>query len=329
MPKVLCLRPEADFTRLGVVPPKALEITYMAPEDPALADEIAAADALVIPAVGPKLSPRLFAGSRVRLVQVTGAGVDRLDLAAMREMGIAIANVPGGSNDAIAEYVLGSAIALLRRLTTATAAIRGGNYAAFRGRMISEGVSGLEGLVAGVIGMGVIGRAVALRLHQSGARLVCHDPVSVPSAVLAEVGATAMDLDDLLAVADVVTLHVPLLPSTVDLIDARRIRLMKPQALLIHAARGTIVNEAALAAALQADALAGAAVDVYSTEPPAPDNPLLALSGGAADRLILTPHVAGVSRQSWVYLFTSAWDNVIRVLMKGEAAANVILASAV
>jgi phosphoglycerate dehydrogenase-like enzyme len=92
---------------------------------------------------------------------------------------------------------------------------------------------------------------------------------------------------------------------------------MKPGAILIQAARGGVVEEAALAAALETGRLGGAAVDVYSTEPPAPDNPLLTLSPAAAERVILTPHIAGVTRQSWAFLFRVAWDNVLRVLVEG------------
>ena len=115
-----------------------------------------------------------------------------------------------------------------------------------------------------------------------------------------------MSLDELLATADVVSLHVPLLPTTRNLIGARELARMKPGAILIQASRGGIVDEAALAAAASGH-LGGAAVDVYSTEPPAPDNPLLALAGEAASRLLLTPHIAGVTRQASALLFRSAW----------------------
>ena len=131
-----------------------------------------------------------------------------------------------------------------------------------------------------------------------------------------------MTLDALLAAADVVSLHVPLLPETQGLIGERELSLMKPNAVLIQAARGGVVVEAALAAHLRAGRLGGAAVDVYSTEPPAADNPLLRLEGEAARRLLLTPHIAGVTRQSWTYLFRVAWENVERVLLRNEPPLN-------
>ena len=319
MTDVVCLRPEADFARVGVVPPAALDIRYLAPDDPALPAALQAAQALVIPAVGPKLPTALFEGSRIRLVQVTGAGVDRVDAAALRERGIAVTNVPGGSSEAVAEYAVACATVLLRRFPQSTAAIRRGDYARLRAELLREGVSGLGGLLVGVAGMGVIGTAVARRFHQSGARIAFFDPAARDPAALAGLdGAAALDLDELLETADIVTLHVPLLPATENLFDAARLARMKPGAILIQASRGGVVDEAALAAALESGRLGGAAVDVYSTEPPAADTPLLALSTAAAERLILTPHVAGVTRQSWALLFRAAWDNVVRVLVDGN-----------
>ena len=130
----------------------------------------------------------------------------------------------------------------------------------------------------------------------------------------------AHNLEDGLAI---VTLHVPLQDGTRGLIGAAEIGLMKPGAILVNAARGGIVDEAALAEALEAGRIGGAVVDVYSTEPPAPDNPLLTLSAVAAQRLILTPHIAGVTRQAWASLFAEAWNNVARVLLQGEPACHV------
>jgi phosphoglycerate dehydrogenase-like enzyme len=127
-----------------------------------------------------------------------------------------------------------------------------------------------------------------------------------------------MSLRELLAAADVVTLHVPLVAATRGMIGEAELAAMKPGAVLVQAARGGIVDEAALARQLASGHLGGAAVDVYSTEPPAPDNPLVVLTGEGARRLLLTPHIAGVTRQSSALLFRSAWQNVERVLVRAE-----------
>jgi len=315
--EVLCLRPRADFERVGALPPASLAVSYGKPDDAHLASMLARSEALVIPAVGAKLAPQLFEDARLALVQVTGAGVDRLDEAAMKRLGIPVANVPGGSNAAVAEYVVTTASLLLRRFAWADAEIRAGNYAAFRARMLADNLAGLEGLTVGLIGMGTIGMAVAKAFERAGCAIVYFDPAPRDAH-----GARRASLEELLAVSDVVSVHVPLLRETTRLIGEKELAAMKPGAVLIQASRGGVVDERALAAALAAGRLGGAAVDVYAAEPPAPDHPLLALGGEAARRLLLTPHIAGVTRQSSAFLFGSAWANVERVLVRGEPPLN-------
>ena len=315
MPEVICLRPLEDFANAGVALPKALSIRAMAPESRELAEAMRSAEALVIPAVGPALATELFAGSAIRLVQVTGAGVDRVDGAGLARLGIAVAGVPGSSALAVAEYVVATAVALLRFLPGSTAAIRAGDYENVRDRMIRCGLSQLAGLTVGVVGYGIIGQATARQCAALGANVILCDP-----AIDREDG---VELGELLGTADIVTLHVPLQDGTRGMIGAAEIGLMKPDAILVNAARGGIVDEAALAEALEAGWIGGAAVDVYSREPPAPENPLLNVNAAGARRLILTPHIAGVTRQAWASLFAEAWDNVSRVLLQGEPARNV------
>lgn len=317
--QVLCLRPLADFTRIGVTPPASLAIDYRSPTDPELPNLMRAARALVIPAVGPALTPRLFEGTPLAIVQVTGAGVDRLDAATLKRLGIPVANIPGGSNSAVAEYVVTAASALLRRLAWADAEIKQGNYQTFRARMVSENLAGLHGLRVGIVGLGTIGLAVAQALRAFECRLCYYDPSPRDADAARALDMQPLGLDELLATCDVVTLHVPLLPATQSMIGTAELARMKPGAILINAARGGIVDERALVDALESGHLGGAAVDVYSTEPPERDNPLLGIRAQAAPRLLLTPHIAGVTLQSWQLLFRSAWENVERVLVRGEA----------
>jgi phosphoglycerate dehydrogenase-like enzyme len=320
--RVLCLRPEADFLRVEAAAPASLQVAYHAPTDAPVAELMRSSDALVIPAVGAKLAADLFENTRLKLIQVTGAGVDRLDQAALTRLGIPVANVAGGSNGAVAEYVVTSASALLRRFGPADAAIKAGNYATYRARMIADNLSGIEGLQVGLIGFGAIGRAVARAFQHVGAKVCFFDPAPVDPAIAASLDARAVSLDELIATCDVISLHVPLLPATQNLIGADQLARMKQGAILVQASRGGIVDEAALAASLSSGHLGGAAVDVYSTEPPTADNPLLTVSGDAASRLLLTPHIAGVTRQASAFLFRSSWQNVERVLVQQQPPLN-------
>jgi phosphoglycerate dehydrogenase-like enzyme len=314
---VLCLRPEADFARVDELPSPRLRVAYMKPDDDSVPELLGQARALVIPAVGSKLPASLFDTAPLALVQVTGAGVDRLDAEALKARGIPVANVPGGSNNAVAEYAVTAASLLLRRFAWADGEVRRGQYAEVRARMLAENVGGLEDLTVGLVGMGVIGAAVARAFVLQGCRVHYFDP-ALPAADEPADATRIATLHELLAAADVISLHVPLLPSTRGLIGAEQLAVMKRGAILIQAARGGVVNEAALAASLGSGHLGGAAVDVYSTEPPPADNPLLALDGEAARRLLLTPHIAGVTRQSAAKLFRACWANVERVLLDGE-----------
>jgi phosphoglycerate dehydrogenase-like enzyme len=188
--------------------------------------------------------------------------------------------------------------------------------------MISENLSGLEGLLVGVIGLGTIGLAVAQAFHRAGCRICYYDPAPRDAAAARALDAKSLSLDELMKSADVVTLHVPLLPATRGLISARELQKMKPGAILIQASRGGVVDEAALAEALISGHLGGAAIDVYDTEPPSLDNPLLSLTGEAARRVLFTPHIAGVTRQAAEYLFRTTWRNVEQFIFKNELPQN-------
>ena len=319
---VICLRPEADFARAGVTPPATLKIAYRAHDDPDTPALVAAARGVVMAAVGPKLSGSLFEQSSTKIVQITGAGVDRLDAAVLKRRGIVVCNVPGGSNAAVADYAVTAASVLLRRFAWADREIRAGNYASFRGRMMADNLAGLDGLVVGVVGLGMIGLAVARAYHQRGCTILYFDPAPRDKAAADALGATSVGLDELLRRSDVVSLHVPLIPATQGMIGEDQLALMKPGAVLIQGSRGGVVDEAALARHLSSGRLGGAAVDVYSQEPPTADNPLFHLERDGANRLLFTPHVAGVTRQASAVLFQTAWDNVEAVLTKGAQPVN-------
>ena len=301
---VVCLRPQADFLKVGVTPPAQFSIAYIAPDDPDLPVLLKSARALVIPAVGPRIDGSMFADSEVCLVQVT-----------------AVANGAGGSNASLAEYAVACALTLHRRIAWADREIREGNYSAIRSRMIADSLQVIEGATVGVVGLGNIGLAVAEAFKRMGSQLVYFDPAVSDPAAADSLGARALSLAELLEVSDVVTLHVPLLPETRGLIGVRELARMKPHAVLINAARGGVVDEVALAQSLEQGSIGGAAVDVYSEEPPE-SNPLFSLRGEGAERVLFTPHIAGVTRQAFVHLFEAAWDNVVRVLERGEPALN-------
>ena len=319
---VVCLRPESDFARVGALPPSSLKVVYRTADSCDVGKMVKQARALVIPAVGPRIAPALLEGSRLELVQVTGAGLDRLDEATLKRLGIPVANVPAASNSAVAEYVVAAAVVLLRRLCWADSEVRKGNYAPSRARLVSANLSGLEGLLAGVVGLGTIGLAAAAAFHKMGCRLCYYDPAPRDRAAAEALCARQVSLHELLESADVISLHVPLVAETRGMIGERQLAKMKAGAVLVQASRGGVVDEVALASHLRSGHLGGAAVDVYSSEPPSADNPLLTLAAEGSDRIWLTPHLAGVTRQASEVLFRTAWANVERVLIAGQPPLN-------
>jgi phosphoglycerate dehydrogenase-like enzyme len=200
-------------------------------------------------------------------------------------------------------------IALARRLPAADRSTKGGAWdrAAF-----GSGAE-LYGKTLGLIGLGDIGARVTKRALAFGMRVIAHDPLITPMHfAAAELGVALMPLEDVLRTSDFVSLHLPLLPTTANLINAERLALMKPTAILINTSRGGIIDEAALADALRTGRLGGAALDVRAQEPPMGDDPLATL-----DNVLLTPHIAGLTVESQARVCTTVADDVLRVL-RGE-----------
>jgi D-3-phosphoglycerate dehydrogenase len=242
----------------------------------------------------------LSAADRLGFIQKMGAGVDRIDLDVCRARGIGVARLFAGNATPVAEHTLMLMLASYRRLPTLDRNTRAGKWEKEECRGVNRQISGKT---VGIVGFGAIGRAVAKLLSGFGASVVYFDPLRAPAEAEAELKARYLDLDDLLAQADIVTLHLPLSAKTANLIDEGRIARMKPGALLINCARGGLIDEAALARALESGHLFGAALDAFSTEPPV-GNPLLQM-----ERTIVTPHAAGATLDNFAYLVTRAVDN--------------------
>lgn len=220
----------------------------------------------------------LSAADRLKVISRYGVGVDNVDLNAARARGIVVTNTPGANTVSVAELAIGLMLALIRRIPTAVESTRRGDWPRL------SGVT-LEGKTIGLLGFGAIGRQVAVRLAGFQCRVLAHDPAA-DEAFAAQHRVTLVPRDTLLAESDLLSLHLPLLPETRALVDAAFLERLKPGAYLINTARGEIVDEAALLAALRGGRLAGAALDAFSEEPPSATHPLLALP-----QVLVTPHM--------------------------------------
>lgn len=245
---------------------------------------------------------------RLRFIQKLGAGTDRIDSAYCAEAGIGLARLQAGNSIPVAEHALLLMLAACRQLPRLDRATRDGEWD-------KEQVRGenrhLNGKTIGIVGFGAIGRQVARLLSGFGVRIVYYDPVRAQSSDEAELSAEYHDLAALLDVSDVVSLHLPLMPATANLLDEARLRRMKRGAILINAARGGLVDEAALIRALSDGHLFGAGIDAFAQEPPV-GNLLLSLPN-----TVVTPHCAGATIDNFSTVAARAAENAHRVL-RGE-----------
>ncbi len=257
---------------------------------PRLLIEAANADAIVV-RNRTQVRGGLLAGLvRCKVIGRLGVGLDNIDVPAAEARGMQVIPATGANALSVAEYVIGTAMLLLRGAYQSTADVVGGQWPR---TALSHGRE-LSGKTLGLVGFGSIGQLTARLAQGMGMQVVAFDAmVDAANPVFAQTGVRCVGLEALTAMADVVSLHVPLLDSTRNLFNAQRIAAMKPGAVLINTARGGVVDEAALASALKSGHLGGAALDVFAVEPV----PVSAVFAGCPN-LVLTPHIAGVSAEA-------------------------------
>jgi len=249
----------------------------------------------------------LAAAPALTVVGRLGVGLDNIDLDACASRDIEVFTADGANADSVAEYVIGAMFALARPALLASSRVAAGEWP----RQDSVG-SELAGRTLGLIGLGAIARLVAGKASALGMRITAHDPVLPPDDPAWEL-ADSLDLEALLSQSDVVSLHVPLLDSTRNLIDDAAISTMKPTALLINASRGGTVDEAAVIDALTSGRLGGAALDVFADEPVGVEQ---GARFAAIPNLILTPHIAGLTDESQQRVGQMTADSVRSVLSR-------------
>jgi phosphoglycerate dehydrogenase-like enzyme len=289
MPKIL-VTPPNFFHITGpytdVLAQAGHEIVYpsSAPLKQSVAERLADLQGIdgVLAGVEP-FTPEIFDGSKLRAVARVGVGYDAIDVPAATERGIAVAITPGTNENSVAEQTLAMIFALFRDVAARDAEVRAGGWR-------RSTVRRLAGNTLGLVGLGRIGRALVPRAHGLGLRVIACDPFA-DRDFAAKHDVELCPLDDLLARADIVSLHIPCTAETTDLINRRTLALMKPTAVLINTARGGLVDETALAEALSAGTIAGAGLDVFKEEPPPADHPLLKLPN-----VVLAPHLGGIDQ---------------------------------
>lgn len=304
---------EKTATRLRDLLPPGLALTHgSARGDDHLKAIIAEADGAIAGQIGVSADV-LRAAKRLKILHKWGVGVDNLDLAAARELGIIVARTTGSNAVAVAEFTLGLTLSVLRQIAFAHMELKNGVW---RGGRMPRDSFLLSGKTVGIIGFGAIGQAYAKLLAGFGCAILYVKRSPLAPEDEARLNARHTSLADLLERADVVSLHCPLTPETAGLIDLAALRRMKRTAVLVNVARGGIVVEEDLANALRENVIHGAAADVFDTEPVPADNPLLTF-----ENMLVTPHLAAGSADTFEKTVRHMYRNISAALAGEEVPA--------
>jgi D-3-phosphoglycerate dehydrogenase len=279
--------------------------TVVSPDKEALAAELTNADAILVRSATFVDAAMMEKAPKLSVIGRAGVGVDNVDLEAATKRGIVVMNTPGGNAVAVAEHTFALMLALARQLTRADSSMHAGKWE----KKTLQGTE-LRGKTLGIVGLGRVGIEVSKRALAFGMKVVAHDPFVAPS-LAQQLQITLAPLDEVLAQADYLTLHVGLTPQTNGMINADALKKMKKGVRLVNCARGELLNEADVLEALQSGQLGGAALDVYSHEP-VKDSPL-----ASQPNVILTPHIAGSTHEAQEAVGVQIALQVREYLLKG------------
>ena len=287
--------------------PKGWTVDYVSPNDGEAKVARAIADAGYVVTFGSGRVPfELFKHLKeLKIVQTTGQGTDHLPVRQLWEKGVFVCNTGGGNAVSVAELTLLLILATLRRLQPLSASLKAGGWV---GNSTMMNTHELCGKTLGIVGYGNIGKRVAHLAYGFGANIIFCKKRETPSAANGDLHARQVSLEELLAAADIVTLHVPSLEASRNLITGKELSLMKPTAYIINTARGAVINEADLIRALNEKKIAGAGIDVWDPEPPDPNNPLLHM-----ENVVSTPHAGALAWENWQPRVQVIWNNLIKV----------------
>ena len=298
---------------------KAIDILLLEPriqvsapgkmERHALLNAIAEAQAIIIRSGVTADAELIAAATQLKAIARAGVGVDNVDLDAATQRGVVVMNTPGGNTISTAEHTLGLMIALSRHIPQ-------GHQSLAEGRWDRKAFTGVElkGKTLGIIGLGRIGQAIAKRAQAFEMAVIAHDPF-LPPQVAADIDVPLLELAEVYARSDYLSLHALVTDETRGMINASSIAMMKDGIRIINAARGALINSADLAAALNTGKVAGAALDVYEVEPPPADHPLIGLAN-----VIHTPHLAASTSDAQVTVAIEAAQLIVDFLLEGKSA---------
>ena len=301
MTKVVSTVPQSRFEIFKVTPPAGWVVEFVGYP---LSDEtlIAAcqdADFLLVGSVHTVSRAVIEACPSLKLIHTEGVGFDKVDVQAAKEAGLPVCNNRAVNNGAVAEHTIGLILAALKRIVYADREVKARDFASVQTQLRTEGLHELKYQHVGLIGCGAIGQEVARMLSVFGCRVSYYDAFRPAAERETALGIDYLPLEDLFRQCDIISLHAPVLPDTINLINEKSIDLMKDGVILINTSRGELIDQPAAAAALEKGKIGILAIDTLAPEPPARDHAFLTLSAAAEARFIITPHVAGTTAEAF------------------------------
>ena len=274
----------------------------------------------VIKAVSARLIESM---SNLKLIHSEGVGYNRIDTEAAKRANVYVCNNPGVNSGAVAEQAILLMLALLRDLLDGDNKVRIGRQINAKEEKILNGIKELHDCHVGLVGFGAIAKETAKRLSAFGCRMSYFSRTKKSEAEEKEFGVSYLTIDELLGTCDIVSLHAPVTPETMNMVDTAFLAKMKPEALLINTARGELVDQEALKQALIDNKIGGAGLDTLTPEPVTLENPLLNLPEPAAGRVVFSPHIGGTTEGAFRKMHQGVWGNIKRVI-NGEKPLNIV-----
>ena len=323
--EVVTTIPTKRFKRFGVSFPPEWEVSYLEYPipDEILINACQGADFLLVSSTHAVSKKVIENTPSLRLLHVDGVGYDMANVETAKEVGLPVCNNHSSNSTSAAEHTIAFMLTGLKRLCLVDKQLKTRDYQEVEREYLAKGVRELSSQHVGLIGLGAIGQEVARLLQPFGCKISYYDMFRQPPELELKLKVLYVSLEELLQECDIISLHVPALPDTRDLINQKNISLMKPDALLINTSRGEIIDQLALAEALEEGRINGAAVDTIVPEPPGENHPLFTLSEKASNRIIITPHVAGKSDEAFKRMLNWAIANMKRVV-NGEKPVNIV-----
>ena len=327
MPKVLSTVTPQRFARFGVNFPEDWEVVYI--DFPYTTEEMIekakGCDYLLANATHPVAGEVIKANPQLKLIHSEGVAFDKIDIATAKECGIRVCNCRGANANGVAEHTVFLMMEGLRRAALSDHLIKTqkDNYNGIKNDYLAAGIHELGGKHIGFVGMGAIAKAAVKRLQNWNVTISYFDVFRPTPEVEAELGITYMPFEELIKVSDIISFHVPVTPDTYHMLNAEALKTMKPNAVIVNTARGEVIDQPALAAALENGTIAHASLDVLDPDIPAADHVLNNMSEEAMNKVTFTPHIAGMTDEAFITMLTTVVTNFQRV-ENGEDPINVV-----